>query len=221
MSTVINFIQSGGTFMYIILGISVLAIAIILERYFTLSMSYQYDEGFFKGILRTLRGGNAQQAILLCKETGHPLAKTLGAVLNYHSAPAEARESAAGVAFQKLTAKLQKRTNYLSLFGNVATLVGLLGTIQGLIMSFSSLAGASGAEKAELLAQGISTAMNTTAFGLIVAIPCLIAHHMLSNKENALLDKYEETLNEALHVMEHSPAMRRPMGHQQQQQLNA
>jgi len=89
------------------------------------------------------------------------------------------------------------------MIANVATLVGLLGTIQGLIIAFSSLATADPANKAELLANGISTAMNTTAFGLIVAVPCIIAYTVLSNKENDIIQEYERTINEILHIMTH------------------
>jgi biopolymer transport protein ExbB len=85
--------------------------------------------------------------------------------------------------------------------GNVATLVGLLGTIQGLVLSFSSLAGADPAKKAELLASGISTAMYTTAFGLIVAIPCIVAFTYLTNVEEELLKGYDEVTSDVMHSL--------------------
>jgi biopolymer transport protein ExbB/TolQ len=85
--------------------------------------------------------------------------------------------------------KVNERLSYLSTLANVATLVGLLGTISGLIHSFAAVGGGiEGVTKEEALAGGIAIAMHTTAFGLIVAIPTLLAHMYLSNRANQLID---------------------------------
>jgi biopolymer transport protein ExbB len=78
--------------------------------------------------------------------------------------------------------QLEKRTGYVGLSANVATLLGLLGTIMGLIQAFTAVANANPAEKADLLGAAIAVAMNTTAFGLLVAIPLLVAHSVLTTK---------------------------------------
>ena len=90
--------------------------------------------------------------------------------------------------------KLEKRTHYLSMIANVATLLGLLGTILGLINSFAAVAHADAADKATLLTAGISLAMNTTAFGLITAIPCLIGFTYLVEKTNEQIDEINENV---------------------------
>ena len=90
--------------------------------------------------------------------------------------------------------KLEKRTPYLSMIANVATLLGLLGTILGLINSFSAVAHADAADKAALLSAGISLAMNTTAFGIIAAIPCMVAYSYLVEKTNELVDEINENV---------------------------
>ena len=87
--------------------------------------------------------------------------------------------------------KLEKRTHYLATFANIATLLGLLGTIIGLIRAFTAVSAANPAEKADLLSASISVAMNTTAFGLIVAIPLLLAHTLLQTKTTELVDNLE------------------------------
>ena len=87
--------------------------------------------------------------------------------------------------------RLEKRTHYLATFANIATLLGLLGTIMGLIEAFSAVAGASPAEKANLLSASISVAMNTTAFGLMVAIPLLLAHAFMQTKTGRVVDSLE------------------------------
>ena len=85
-------------------------------------------------------------------------------------------------------AALDHRTGFLSMAGNVATLTGLLGTISGMIKSFAAVAFANPAEKASLLSSGISEAMNATAYGLIVAIPALVAYSILQNRANRLAE---------------------------------
>lgn len=87
--------------------------------------------------------------------------------------------------------RLERRTQYLATLANVATLLGLLGTIIGLIAAFTAVANADPAEKATLLSQSISVAMNTTAFGLMSAIPLLMAHAMLQTKTTEIVDGLE------------------------------
>ncbi len=87
--------------------------------------------------------------------------------------------------------KLEKRTPYLATLANIATLLGLLGTIIGLIAAFTAVANADPAEKATLLSQSISVAMNTTAFGLMSAIPLLLFHAVLQTKTTEIVDSLE------------------------------
>jgi biopolymer transport protein ExbB/TolQ len=87
--------------------------------------------------------------------------------------------------------RLEKRTHYLATLANIATLLGLLGTIIGLIRAFTAVSNANPADKADLLSASISVAMNTTAFGLMVAIPLLLTHALLQTKTNQLVDSLE------------------------------
>jgi len=87
--------------------------------------------------------------------------------------------------------QLEKRTPYVALASSIATLLGLLGTIMGLISAFTAVANANPAEKADLLSGSISVAMNTTAFGLMVAIPLLVVHALLATKTNEIVDGME------------------------------
>ena len=87
--------------------------------------------------------------------------------------------------------QLEKRTQYVATLANIATLMGLLGTIMGLIAAFTAVANAAPADKATLLSQSISVAMNTTAFGLMAAIPLLLSHTFLQAKTNEIVDSIE------------------------------
>jgi biopolymer transport protein ExbB/TolQ len=103
---------------------------------------------------------------------------------------------------EKLTLEIghiDKRTNFLAVFGNVATLLGLLGTVTGLIISFSSITDANPAERAIMLSKGISEALNSTAFGLVVAVPALIAFAIYQNKTERIVNELTEKASEIYH----------------------
>jgi biopolymer transport protein ExbB/TolQ len=97
--------------------------------------------------------------------------------------------------------KLEKRTPYLAILANIATLLGLLGTIVGLIDAFSAVAAADPAEKGALLSSSISVAMNTTALGLIAAIPLMLIHALLTNKTTEIVDSLEMAAVKVLNLI--------------------
>ena len=97
--------------------------------------------------------------------------------------------------------QLEKRINYIALYANLSTLLGLLGTIIGLIAAFNAVAHANPAEKADLLSASISVAMNTTAFGLISAIPLLIIHSYLNSKAGSIVDSLEMASVKTLNII--------------------
>ena len=101
----------------------------------------------------------------------------------------------------EIVPRLEKRTAYVALASSIATLLGLLGTIMGLIQAFTAVANANPAEKADLLSASISVAMNTTAFGLMVAIPLLITHAVLTSKTGDIVDSLEMATVKALNVI--------------------
>ena len=97
--------------------------------------------------------------------------------------------------------RLEKRTHYLATFANIATLLGLLGTIMGLIQAFTAVANANPAEKADMLSASISVAMNTTAFGLMAAIPLLLIYTVLQTKTTELVDSLEMASVKFLNIL--------------------
>ena len=151
-------------------------------------------------IRQTVLNGDIKRAISYCDDS--PLPAVLRAGLQRFLINKEEVEDAMEEAMLEATPKLQKRTHYLSVVANIATLLGLLGTIIGLIYAFSAISEAEPGEKAIQLARGISLAMSTTAFGLIVAIPCLFFHSILQAKANKLLDEVDEFSLKAIHLMQ-------------------
>lgn len=189
-----SFFQNGGLFMYVILAVSIVAMALFCERvsylYFRLRLNM---DGPFQKILVMLEKFNYRGALEECsKIESHPIGRILKAGLLKSDKRDKEIELAMEENILKEIPVVKARINYLTLFANISTLLGLLGTILGLISAFEGVSGASGAAKQEILARGISVAMLTTAFGLIVAIPCLIGFYILNNRGDYLIEQFEE-----------------------------
>ena len=184
----------GGPFMYVILGVSIMAFAIFLERaaFLYLKMNLNMDRAY-QQILFPLEKKNFSGAMEACSKINkHPLGSILKAGLVKADRKDKEIERAMEERILSEASRLKSRINLLTLFANIATLLGLLGTILGLITAFQSVSSANEAAKQEILAKGISMAMLTTAAGLIVAIPCLAGYYLLNNRGDFLIDKLEE-----------------------------
>lgn len=189
-----DLLAKGGVFMLPILMVSIAALALIIERVYTLWLRYRLDEeGFVKGLMHALDEQDFAGALEECaRAENNPLSRVLRAgLLKVHRSDKEI-ERAMEEEMLRSAPTIRKRIGYLATLGNVATLLGLLGTIFGLIQAFEGVSMADPATKQEILARGISIAMLTTAFGLIVAIPCLLSHAFLQNKSIQMIEGLEE-----------------------------
>jgi len=189
-----DLLTKGGVFMLPILMVSIGALALIIERVYTLWLRYRLDEeGFVKGLIHALDEQDFAGALEECaRAENNPLSRVLRAgLLKVHRSDKEI-ERAMEEEMLRTAPTIRKRIGYLATLGNVATLLGLLGTIFGLIQAFEGVSMADPATKQEILARGISIAMLTTAFGLIVAIPCLLSHAFLQNKSMQMIEGLEE-----------------------------
>jgi biopolymer transport protein ExbB/TolQ len=181
--------------MYPILIGSIVATAIALERYYVLMVKYNLNyRALMAKVLQYMKSENHGNAISICDSNiKHPVASVLKAGLIKSNKCSRDVASSMEEEIIRMIPQVEKRVGYLSVIGNVATLVGLLGTIFGLIAAFEAVGLASAAEKQQKLAEGISQAMSTTAFGLIVAIPCMLVHYYLNNKVNEIIDAMDES----------------------------
>ena len=190
---IVNFFQSGGVFMYPIMVVLALGVAIAIERYIYLSLIIAKNALAWRQLQPSLQSGNFRQAMMFAKKSKSAVSKILGYGLE--RAKISRRRDDVEVAMEEglmeIVPRLEKRTHYLATFANIATLLGLLGTIIGLIEAFTAVSSASPAEKADLLSASISVAMNTTAFGLMVGIPLLLVHAVLQTKTTELVDSLE------------------------------
>ncbi len=193
ISAMILFFQKGGLFMYPILIVLVVGLAIAFERWVQLNrvrsvnrkmwdvLHPMLDEGEFDKAREVISNDKS----IISQMMGMGLAR-MGVVRRREDIEIAMEES-----LMEIIPQLEKRTPYLALLSNVATLFGLLGTIMGLIAAFTAVANASPAEKAVLLTSSISVAMNCTAFGLVSAIPLLLVHAKLTSMTGQIVDSLE------------------------------
>ena len=202
-SSLVNFFQAGGLFMYPIVAILALGIAIAVERYIYLTAARATNQRLWKQVMPMLMNGDYGKAIAMTEESRAALSRILRYGLD--RAGSQVRRDDVEVAMEEglmeTVPRLEKRTHYLATFANIATLLGLLGTIMGLIQAFTAVANANPAEKADMLSASISVAMNTTAFGLMAAIPLLLIYTVLQTKTTELVDSLEMASVKFLNIM--------------------
>ena len=195
-TSVVGFFQEGGPFMYPIAIVLAVGLAIALERYFYLANQMRINRRDYNSLLPLLKQRKVREIAEISKQSPSAVARILADGINKVSQTNEARrradlEAAVEEGLLEALPSIERRTPYLATLANVATLLGLLGTIIGLIAAFTAVANADPAEKATLLSQSISIAMNTTAFGLMAAIPLLLVHSMLQSKTSQIIESLE------------------------------
>lgn len=191
--------EAGGHFIYPIHFVAILILAITIERFYFLYIKSSMNiKNFLQQLSPTIARGDLQSAMQFCDSIPAPGARVTKSLLVRGLAKAE-REDVDAVIESSLAREshpIERRTSYLSMLANIATLLGLLGTISGLIQSFAAAAKSDPTTKAELLAIGISEAMNCTAYGLVVAIFGLITFAFLQGKTQSMLDELKEVAYE-------------------------
>ncbi len=202
-STVVKFFQEGGLFLYPIAFVFAIGLIIALERWLFLSREKLKNARAFNDFLPLLRTTDVEKMQSFSRENTAPVTRIIACGLDMMKVSRQRADVENSMSEGMLEAlpRLEKRTGYLSVLANVATLLGLLGTIIGLIGAFTAVANADPAQKSQLLSTSISVAMNTTAFGLIAAIPLLVLHAMLQNKTAAIVTSIEMAAVKFLNMM--------------------
>lgn len=203
IQTLAAWFADGGKFMWVILAVLAIAVAVVIER-----LVFYYVVCGLNGrklvaeIARALNDNKSEDAKRILSSSA-PLPVLLKVAVDRYSAGMSIDEIQEGVeeASIQQVPRLSKRLNYLALFANISTLLGLLGTISGLQLSFSSLVSVEASKKAAMLAKGISEFMTCTAFGLVVAVFCMVFFTFLSNKQNQLLKDLDESVVKCLNYL--------------------
>ena len=202
-STIVKFFQEGGLFIYPIATVFAIGIIIVIERWLFLANESRKNIKAFEGFLPLLRTADMDKMQLYTRESKAPVTRVIGSGLDMMKVTKHRAdiEHAMSEGMLEAMPRLESRTGYLSMLANIATLLGLLGTIIGLISAFTAVASADPAEKSALLSLSISVAMNTTAFGLITAIPLLVCYSILQNKTAKIVSSIEMAAVKFLNIM--------------------
>lgn len=196
--------HAGGFFMYFIALFGLLTFGFIIERGLVLYAKYKgTPKDFRRNLLAFIASGDFAGAKAFieanAKNTSVGRVAMVGIKQRLSASGDEALQARMDEQLSREVNHYDKRTGFLAMFGNVATLFGLLGTVTGLISSFAGVASASPVERANLLSQGISEALNSTAFGLIAAIPALVAFAVFQNRTDAIVADITEESSELYH----------------------
>jgi len=214
---IVSFFVEGGFWMYPILLAGAVGLAIGIERYIKLTRVEVANRKMWDKLHPVLVEADFDSAREMTANDDSTVSRLLEVGLERQGTVRRRDdiEIAMEEGMMEIIPQLEKRINYIALYANLSTLLGLLGTIIGLIAAFNAVANANPAEKADLLSASISVAMNTTAFGLISAIPLLIVHSFLNSKAGRIVDSLEMASVKTLNII---AASARKLAQQQQQQ---
>jgi biopolymer transport protein ExbB/TolQ len=188
-----SFFQGGGPFMIVILGTGLLILAISMERFWVISRASAWNAGkLSRDLTERVRRGDLRGAVDLAAKVKSPAGRVAHAVMTSGARTEQQLMSAADGEANLALAPYSRRIPHIGLLANVATLLGLLGTIFGLTTAFSAVGAADPSQRSAFLAAGISQALNTTAFGLIIAVPALMVHGFLVSRVEAIAEQVDE-----------------------------
>ncbi|MBW2063199.1 MAG: MotA/TolQ/ExbB proton channel family protein [Deltaproteobacteria bacterium] len=188
----IEFLSKGGVLVGPILFCSVLALGIFLERLIRFSRLRIRGDGLVEKVTRHIKNGEDHQAYELASSTDTPMGRVLAQGIEVKGQDRETLETVIVHATDEEVRELSRYLQALATIGNIAPLLGLLGTVLGMIKAFMVIQQMGGKVNAAVLAGGIWEAMLTTALGLAVALPTMVAHSYLSSR----VDKYEAQLQD-------------------------
>jgi biopolymer transport protein ExbB len=200
-----SLMQRGGPIMFVLFACSVVALGVLVERLRYYKRSRMNVHEFLAGILALVRRQSYLEAIARCEEGHGPIVSVVStAIYKRHLPASELREVVREVA-QLAIPNLEANVSLLATIGYIAPLLGLLGTVTGMIQAFVQINRTSGTASVGELSQGIYTALITTAAGLVVAIPCYIAHNFLVAQVHGIVSDMERAGIETIHTLTDLP----------------
>lgn len=199
-----EFMQKGGPIMWPILLCSVIAFAIVIERLIRLRQEQIDTKSFMEQISKSIKRNKIMEALDLCDRTGGPIAAILKAgILKHDRARSEVREAIEDAGVHELP-RLERNLPVLATVAHIAPLLGLLGTVTGLVKAFQVIetkATALNPVNPGDLAGGIWEALLTTVFGLVVAIPTLVAYNYLVSRVDGFVLDMERSATDLMNIL--------------------
>ncbi len=183
----------GSVFMWSIILAAAVAAAFLIERaiFLFIKCGLKGNQTYME-LVETIDEKGIEEGIEFISTSKNPLRAVLTTVLEYKEMGTDYVQRKINISFLTELPKIQKNISLLNMVANIATLLGLLGTIVGLIMAFDAVANVEASKRAEALAMGISIAMVTTAFGLMIAIPTLFFHGIVVAQSERIIELMDE-----------------------------
>ncbi len=198
-----GFTSPGSVYMWSILVIAGIILGFIIERVWYLFFKCGAGSGsFMAGISKYLKAGDFEKAIKYASSLKTPLAKGVTVVLQNRGKSTRNVQKSVDEVFLTETPKVTRNINILNTLANIATLLGLTGTIFGLMLAFDAIANVPAAQRAQALATGISVAMSTTLFGLLVAVPTILVQGVLAGKSDKVVEEMDEKTTKLINLIE-------------------
>ncbi|MFO0555447.1 MAG: MotA/TolQ/ExbB proton channel family protein [Polyangiaceae bacterium] len=193
-ASLVDAIKHNPTFLIVNLFVSAVVVTIIVERAAFQIRRYSVNaKEFFGQVKKLVVAGNIDRAIKLCEASDYPVLQLVKSGLTHANKGPDEIDAALSEKLSEIKPQVEKRIGALWSLANIATLVGLVGTVFGLISTFGAIAaeGLSPAKKQQMLSNGIAEAMYNTAFGLVIAVLCMIAHVILHTRSKTIQHELE------------------------------
>jgi biopolymer transport protein ExbB/TolQ len=203
-ASAVQAIKDNPTFLLLNLIVSAVVITIIIERTaFQLGRYRVNSKEFFAQIKKLVAAGNIDRAIKLCDASDYPILQLVKSGLTHANKGADEIDAALSEKLSELKPAVEKRVGALWSLANIATLIGLIGTVSGLIRTFASISaqGLSASDKQRMLSNGIAEAMYNTAFGLSIAVVCMIAHVLIHTRSKNIQHDLEATTERVFNLL--------------------
>lgn len=203
-SQLVDAFKTNPTFLVLNLVTSAVVMTIVVERFaFQLTRYRVNSKEFFAQIKKLVIAGNIDRAIKLCEASDYPILQLVKSGLTQANKGPDEIDASLSEKLSELKPQAEKRVGALWSLANIATLIGLLGTVSGLIRTFGAIAapGLSQADKQAMLSNGIAEAMYNTAFGLGIAVFCMITHIILHTRAKAIQHDLETTMERTFNLL--------------------
>ena len=184
--------------MWPILLCSIISVTVILEKFYSLYRMRPRAPNILPRVKSLLKEERTEEALKLCENSPGPIAHLLGIGIHIRKREPEEKEKMLSRTGSKIIRELEKHLRSLAIIGNIAPLLGLLGTVTGMIRAFIKIQELGGRVDASVLAGGIWEALITTAAGLSVAIPTLVAYHYFESRADNMAVQMEDAAAELL-----------------------
>lgn len=187
----LEFIALGGIVLWIIMALSLVGLAIIIERLLYFRSIRTDEDKLFLRVKASVEKGHFEEALSICDNNESPLSALIKVGIEYRSYPEAAQKEILKDAAAQEVPRLERNVSTLGTIAHIAPLLGLLGTVTGTMKAFGVLGRFGSVADPSILAKGVSEALITTVGGIVVAVPAVIFYNLLVNKVNMILLKME------------------------------